>query len=132
MGEGLLRDEHKAVALYQKAADRGDGFGLAYLGSMHLTGKGGLARDEKKALELLRKAADLDVPLGLLSLGSCTMRVEGLAPDTTQALQLFSRAAEQGDSLGLVRLGLMQMRGAESPSRDEHKAAALFKSSRPG
>jgi TPR repeat protein len=59
MGHGIAKDDHKAVELYQKAADKGHANALYNLGLYHYYGEGGLAKDLKQAESLFKRAADL-------------------------------------------------------------------------
>jgi TPR repeat protein len=55
---GLPKDDAQAVSWYRKAADAGEGSGMAYLGDMYENGRGGLPKDNAQAVSLYRMAAD--------------------------------------------------------------------------
>src|SRR5438477_311476 len=58
LGEGLVKDEKKAVELYQQAANQGYAKAQHNLGVCYENGKG-VAKDEKKAAELYQQATKI-------------------------------------------------------------------------
>ena len=57
-GKGVAQDFKKAVELYQKAANLGNGAACNNLGDKYYQGSG-VTQDYQKAVELYQKAADL-------------------------------------------------------------------------
>ncbi|MCR8706610.1 tetratricopeptide repeat protein [Campylobacter sp. W0066.2] len=57
-GEGVKKDNFKAMELFQQACDLNDGLGCSNLGAMYANGKG-VRKDLSKALEYFGKACDL-------------------------------------------------------------------------
>uniref|UniRef100_A0A7S3GC70 TIR domain-containing protein n=1 Tax=Palpitomonas bilix TaxID=652834 RepID=A0A7S3GC70_9EUKA len=57
-GEGVVKDEKEALALFQQAAAEGVGYALHNLGFYHEYGRGGIEVNREKAVEYYKKAAD--------------------------------------------------------------------------
>ena len=57
-GQGVAKDAAQAVSWYRKAAEAGNGWGMANLGWMYESGTG-VAKDVAQAVSWYRKAADL-------------------------------------------------------------------------
>jgi TPR repeat protein len=62
-GKGVRKDYTRAVELYKKACDMGDGWGCKSLGGMYEYGEG-VAKDSTRARELYKKACDLGAEIG--------------------------------------------------------------------
>ena len=56
-GDGVEKNEQKAVELYKKACDGGEMAGCTNLGFMYANGNG-VEKNEQKAAELFKKACD--------------------------------------------------------------------------
>lgn len=114
-GEGTTKDEKKAEAWYQKAADQGlvvalralevyfdnaleakaeqgDAAAQYALGDCYLYGLG-VAKDEKKAAEYFKKAADQGHFRAQHNLGICCFNGIGVDMDKKKALFWFQKAA---------------------------------------
>lgn len=110
-GEGVAKDDAKAVEWYQKAAEQGNKdaqFEIAYC----YTGRCGLKRDATKSAEWFQKAAEqghakAQFHLGLLYLFNQDL----LARDGANAAEWLQKAAEQGFVDAQNLLGLMYRDG---------------------
>jgi TPR repeat protein/serine/threonine protein kinase len=126
-GRGVEKDERKAVALCQKAADLGESGAMRSLGTFYERGKYGLAKDEKKAAELYQKAADAGDGLGMSCLGTFYENGKGGLPkDGKKALELYQKAADAGDEWGMYCLGLSYEYAKGGLAKDEKKAVELY------
>ncbi len=103
-GQGVAKDEGKAVAYYRKAGDTGLYQGWVQAGK--LLSKGDAAR-RTKGLELLRLAADADYVPAMFELGELHSR--GDSPDEREAAKWYEKAARAGHA-GALR-ALTQPRG---------------------
>ena len=56
IGRGVAKDESRAVQLYQKGCDRGDGLGCSVLGNMYADDGRGVPKDDNRAMQLNEKA----------------------------------------------------------------------------
>ena len=61
-GNGVGKDERRAVALFTRACDAGDAAGCSNLGIMFVTGVG-VGKDEARAAALFTRACDGGIPL---------------------------------------------------------------------
>ena len=60
-GQGVEKDDKKALEYYTKAAEKGDTDALINIGVMYANGQG-VEKDDKKAFEYLTKAAETGDP----------------------------------------------------------------------
>ncbi|HTR87849.1 MAG TPA: tetratricopeptide repeat protein [Reyranella sp.] len=108
---GTPRNDAKAVALFQKAAEAGNRRAQLDLGVLYLRGQG-VTRDLLQARAWLEKAASDDNPYALYTLGRALEETEGAAAaDPTRAADLYRRAAEKGHPLAALRYGLALTEG---------------------
>jgi len=124
-GNGVPRDDAKAVELYHKAAALNDPPAITNLGLRFLQARG-VPKDETKALEYLKRAAELDNSTALYSLGVCYDQGLGVTTDMTKALEYYRKAAEQNYSGAYNNLGSAYLQG-RGVTRDKKEAARLFK-----
>ena len=109
-GNGVTKDDAKAVEWYRKAAKQGHAWGHSNLGAMYHNGEG-VAKDYAKALEWFRKAAKQGNVHGQNWLGSMYYRGEGVTRDYAKAVEWFRKAAKQGYANGQSWLGWMYYKG---------------------
>ena len=124
-GEGVERDENKAVKWYRKAAEQGDGNAQYNLGLMYEMGRG-IYRDEKKAVKCYRRAAEQGLARAQLCLGLMYECGTGVEQDDTKAAAWYRKAAEQGDPDAQCNLGVMYEYGT-GVEQDETKAVAWYR-----
>jgi TPR repeat protein len=125
-GNGVEKDEGKALSLIRQAADSGDAIGALALGSAYEWGQYGVAKNEAEALRWYEKAAERGNVRAALVLGEKYSEGKlGLAKDDAEAARLFRKAAERGDVQGLYYLGLSHWEGRGLP-KDQTQAEALF------
>jgi TPR repeat protein len=103
---GMMRDDAKAAALFEKAAAAGHTRAQINLGILYLAGRG-VPRDLVLARSWLEKAAQSGDVQALYTLGRAMSDGMGQAgPDPVRAADLFRRAAEKGHALAGLRYGL--------------------------
>ena len=91
----LPQDEAKAVALYTRACDLGDGLGCTSLASMHADGRG-VQKDLARARSLNDASCKTGNLTGCTKLGLMLERGEGGDKDPDRAQKLFARGCEGG------------------------------------
>jgi TPR repeat protein len=97
-GEGVQRDDAKAVELYRTSCDAGVGGACGNLGFMFANGRG-VARDDHAAFELYERACKAG------SLGDCTNLANafelghGTNRDLARARALFAESCAKGDAV---------------------------------
>ena len=125
-GNGVEKDEGKALSLVRQAADSGDAIGALALGSAHEWGQYGVAKNEAEALRWYDKAAERGNVRAALVLGEKYSEGKlGLVKDDAAAARLFRKAAERGDVQALYYLGLSYWDGRGLP-KDQAEAEQLF------
>lgn len=113
--DGVARDEARAAALYQEAADLGDVSAKYKVGLCYEQGVG-VAQNFVRAAQQYRQAADSGCPSAMVKLGLlyATRRVAATDP-YGRAAALFARAAERGDVAGHYNLGVCYATGCGMP-----------------
>lgn len=85
------------MSLSRKAADAGDAQGMANLGFMYMTGRGGLPKDDVQGVNWSHKAADAGSATGMNNLGFLYMTGRGGLPkDDAQAAKLVPQSDRSG------------------------------------
>ena len=140
---GVVKDEAKAAAWFEKACSLNSGEGCGELGVLYALGTGVL-KDDAKAVELYEKACSLNSGVGCIDLGNRYEIGTGVLKDEAKAAELYEKACRlapahsqpippslQGQGLvnpnGMVcaRLGLLYRDGI-GVTKDDAKAAELF------
>jgi hypothetical protein len=107
-GQGVNRDDERAVGWYSKAADT-ESQAMVNLAGMYIGGRGGLPKDAAKAVALLRKAADAGNANGMMLLGAMYEDgAGGLPKDAAAALDWYKKAADLGNSYGQEQVKRLQ------------------------
>jgi len=107
-GQGVNRDDERAVSWYRKAADT-ESQAMVNLAGMYIGGRGGLPKDATKAVALLRKAADAGNANGMMLLGAMYEDgAGGLPKDAAAALDWYKKAADLGNSYGQEQVKRLQ------------------------
>lgn len=115
-----LRSE--AVALYRKAADRGDLRAMVSLALLMETGDG-VDKDPAGALALYQKAAALGSPDAAINLAVALLQGQGIAQDKARGLELLQEASRSGSAIATFNLGVLSQQGDFGLPSD---ALALF------
>ncbi|KAH3744863.1 calmodulin-dependent protein kinase [Pelomyxa schiedti] len=121
---GVGKDIHKAVALYQKAADAGSAQAMCNLGLCYFNGDG-VDKDFHKAVALWQNAADTGNSATMCILGMCYEHGQGVDSDIHKAVALWQKAADAGDAQATSNLGSFYYDG-KGVDKDMRKAVTLF------
>ena len=98
-GQGVLKDNIKAVAWFAKSAAQGNDQGQKSLGDMYRKGKG-VPKDAKKAVKWYRDAALQGNALAKKNLGDMYRKGRGVIRDYAEALKWYRGFRRTGRSLG--------------------------------
>lgn len=109
-GEGVPKDEAKAIEWYQKAAAQGNADAQFKLGMRYFSGVG-VPKDEAKSVEWFQKAAAQGHANAQFNLGVRYAFGEGVPRDEAKAKEWYQKAASQGQVDAQFNLGLMLFRG---------------------
>lgn len=92
-GQGVAKDEAKAVEWFSKAAEQGNVHAQYNLGLCYQDGRG-VAKDEAKAVEWFKKAAKQGDKDARRNLGDCYEHGRGIAADKAKAKKWYIRAED--------------------------------------
>lgn len=112
-GRGVTRDEGRAVALFQEAAELGSGEAQFHLGSLYERGIG-VPRDLVRARALYRQAANGGHAGAMHNLAVLLFSGDSAA-DLPAALSWFQRAAQAGIRDSQYNLGVLYSQGRGVP-----------------
>ncbi|MEQ1771732.1 MAG: tetratricopeptide repeat protein [Devosia sp.] len=110
-GQGVAKDEQKAMTYLQKAVEAGSDRAQLALGYFYLQGTGGVAKDTVKAVEFFTMAAKQGNRDAQYNVGLAYVRGEGVEKDLVQAYEWFEKAAYQDDAGAQYNLGVMSING---------------------
>lgn len=102
-GEGVPKDEARALALYLEAAAQGHADAMATAANAYEHGKG-TEKDLRQAAEWYQKAAAKGFARAQYNLGWMLEKGQGVAADRARAVQLYRDAAAQGHAAADRRL----------------------------
>lgn len=94
-GNGVTKDNRKAVNLYKQACDLEYDGGCTNYGLAHQRGTG-VAKDLKKYVKYSKKACKLGSKVGCNNLGSAYAEGEGVKKDVKKAIEYFEEACDEG------------------------------------
>ena len=97
-GKGVARDESRAVKLWRKSCDDGDGMSCVYIGQRYTQGEAGFPRDLAAAMPFYEKGCSLGASEGCIWSGLAYWRGDGLEQDVDKAGQLFEKACSSGSN----------------------------------
>ena len=95
-GQGVAKDEARAVKLYEAAANQGDTHAQVYLGDMYE--RGVVAQDKARAAQLYQDAADQGRADAQVLLAHMYKHGRGVVKDEARAARLFQAAADQDNA----------------------------------
>jgi TPR repeat protein len=106
-GHGVLKNEEKAVALYQRAADMGHAGAQTAIGDAHAQcGFTCLPKNEKKAARWYQAAAEQGDEEAVCMIVDMYQRGEGVKQDRAEAARLLRNAVARGDETARHNLRL--------------------------
>lgn len=109
-GDGIEKDEKKAVNWWRKAAEQGHAISQGLLGHAYDKGEG-VQKDPSQAVFWYRKAAEQGLPLAQTVLAMCYNTGKGVEKDEVQAVYWFRKAAQQGFLEAQYWMGLCYSNG---------------------
>jgi uncharacterized protein len=109
-GDGVIKDEAKAVAMLQLSADQGDAGAQNALGKVLMQGLI-VTKDATKAAIWFHKAAEQGLPEAQRMLGKMYTHGLGVTQNNATAFEWFRKAAIQGISDAQLNLGIMYAEG---------------------
>jgi TPR repeat protein len=125
------KDLARALAIFDRACDAGDGEACGQLAGMYGRGDFGVAKDAARAAEHYRRACDAGRFCGGLALAYANG--DGVAKDDERAAALFARvqqdrllSCEKGDADDCFRLGASFREGRLGETKDLSRAEASF------
>lgn len=110
-GDGVQKDEAKAMSYLTKAVEAGNPNAQLGLGYYYLKGTGGIEKDPVKALNLFTQAAEQGNADAQYNVGLAYVRGEGVVKDLAQAYVWFEKAAYQDDAGAQYNVGVMSING---------------------
>jgi serine/threonine-protein kinase len=125
-GKGVDRDEEKAAAWYQKAAEQGHPLAQLNLGDMYAYGGGGLQQSLEQAFNWYRKAAEQGNADAQNNVGIAYVAASGTARDDFAAVVWFEKAAKQNYAKALKNLGDMYANGRGVGRKDQQEALRYY------
>lgn len=111
-GEGVRKNDAKAVKWYRKAADQGYAAGQNNLGDMYQKGHS-VPQNYLEAMKWYRKAADQGHAVAQANLADIYYDGRMGVIDLTTAAQLYFKSAKQGYAPAQANLGKMYDKGEE-------------------
>jgi len=123
-GQGTDRDEEKAAAWFQKAAEQDHLFAQLNLGTMYETGIG-VGQSDEQALKWYRKAADQGNAEAQNNVGIAYAAGRGTGRDDFAAVLWYEKAAKQRFAKAQKNLGDMYATG-RGVRQDEQEALKLY------
>ncbi|KAH3762222.1 sel1 repeat family protein [Pelomyxa schiedti] len=119
-GLGVDKDIHKAMSMYQKAANAGDAKATLHLSACHEH-----FTDIHKAVEQHMRAADAGNAVAMYNLAVCYENGQGVGKNTTEAVRLYQNSASAGNTSAMCNLGVCYENG-DGVARDVPKAVSLY------
>ena len=114
-GQGVVKDEKRAIAYYQRAAELGLPLAMFNLGLRHEQGRGELTQSDEEAVKWYIRAAELGSPAAMNNLG---LKYEqgpgGLLRSDKEAILWYHRALIQESFIGIeeqIRKAINAIRG---------------------
>lgn len=124
-GDGVQKDEARAVTWWRKAAAQGYALAQYNLGLMYYGGQG-VPHDYARTVAWWRRAAAQGLAEAQYNLGVMYEDGQGVPQDYTQAIAWYSKAAAQGFALAEDNLGVMYDNGWGVP-QDYAQAVAWYR-----
>lgn len=120
-GQGVEKNEEKAVALLREAAGAGNLEAMDSLGFLYSQGQG-VTKDEEIAAEWFRKAADAGSPSAQLNLGLMLRQGKSIPLSNEESLRWMQAAADSGYPRAVSTLGQLYGLGDKLVLPDFSKA----------
>ena len=125
-GQGVPKDDQRAVVLVRKAAEQGEAFAQFNLGVMYDKGQGVL-KDDQQAAAWYRKAAEQGFAEAQHSLGSMYAMGNGVPEDKQAAYFWWLLASAQGHQLAVEDRDIAERRLSPAQRAAAQAAARVWK-----
>ena len=122
IGNGVPKDERRAIDYYEQAAEGGSADGMINLAVALIEGRI-VPQDTARAIRLFRRASALGAPEATYNLGALTQR--GLTGAPEEAFELFLRSAQEGEVRGYRAAAILLDKGF-GVDQDFPRAASLI------
>ena len=125
---GTVIDPGRAGQMFRKSAELGWADGMAWYGSLMMSGECGIAQDKVAGLKWLNRGIEGASEHGLALLGQHTEQGRtGIPKDEAKALKLYRQGADAGHRLAMFELGGCYDYGRCGLPRDRDKAIEWYK-----
>jgi TPR repeat protein len=131
LGEGLPKDEEKAVQWWEKAAEHGNVSAQVSLGGVYSLGAG-VPKNYAAAVRWWKKAAEQGDVTAEGNLGTAYGLGMGVPTDEVESVRWHTKAAENGNAASQFSLGLFYLQGAGVPKDEAEGVKWLRKSADQG
>ncbi len=125
LGQGVEKDEKRALECYMLGSEGGDPGAKFTLGTWYYTGRAGLSVDKKKSFELQSISASYSHPMAMFNVGTALLSGEGCVKDERMAAMWYHKAAEKGVIKAVINLANMYRIG-QGVERDMQKSLDIF------
>jgi uncharacterized protein len=120
-GEGVAKDEKKALEWVEKSADQGNPDAITSMGFFHAQGIA-VPMDEGKAVTWFRKGAEAGSPQSQLNLGLMLRQGKTIERNHEESVKWLDRAASSGDRDAIKTVGQLYFLGDALMMPDREKA----------
>lgn len=121
-GAGVAKDEQRAVALYMKLGEQGNGGAWRVLASLASVGEAGLPRDPVTVAGYLAKGVAAGDVLSHLYLGQFYLQGQGVEKNEKEGGRLIHLAAEGGDFSAMMAMANFYVSGTGGFGTDNEAA----------
>jgi TPR repeat protein len=127
LGEGVPKDEEKAVQWWEKAAEHGNVLAQVSLGGVYSLGAG-VPKNYAAAVRWWKKAAEQGDVTAEGNLGTAYGLGMGVPKDEVESVRWHTKAAENGNAASQFSLGMFYLQGTGVP-KDEAEGVKWLRTS---
>jgi TPR repeat protein len=131
LGDGVPKDEEKAVQWWEKAAEHGNVSAQVSLGGVYSLGAG-VPKNYAAAVRWWKKAAEQGDVTAEGNLGTAYGLGMGVPKDEVESVRWHTKAAENGNAASQFSLGMFYLQGAGVPKDETEGVKWLRKSADQG
>src|SRR5580692_4022939 len=131
LGEGVPKDEEKAVQWWEKAAEHGNASAQVSLGGVYSLGAG-VPKNYAAAVRWWKKAAEQGDVTAEGNLGTAYGLGMGVPKDEVESVRWHTKAAANGNAASQFSLGMFYLQGAGVPKDEAEGVKWLRKSAEQG
>jgi TPR repeat protein len=124
-GEGVPKDEQKALAWTEKSAQQGNADAMTNLGYFYAQGIG-VEKSEANAVEWFRKGAEAGSSKSQLNLGLMLRQGKSIERNHDESIRWLDKAAASGDPDAVATVGQLYFLGDALMMPDSEKAYPLL------